>query len=30
MEQVGAAPFPAQLHLTSFHADVMVGDIPLP
>jgi hypothetical protein len=29
MEQVGAAPYPAQFHLTSFNADVMVGDIPV-
>ncbi len=30
METVGAAPFPAQLQLTSFDADVMVGDVPPP
>ena len=28
MEAVGAAPFPAQLKLTSFDADVLIGDVP--
>ncbi len=30
MEAVGAAPFPAQLKVTSFDADVLIGDVPLP
>lgn len=30
MEAVGAAPFPAQLKVTSFDADVLIGDVPPP
>ena len=30
MESVGAAPFPVQLKLTSFDADVLIGDVPPP
>ena len=30
MEPVGAAPFPVQLKLTSFDADVLIGDVPAP